>query len=332
MEKQTITIYDVAREAGVSMATVSRVVNGNPNVKPSTRKKVSEVIDRLNYRPNAVARGLASKKTTTVGVIIPNITNQFFALLANGIDDIASMYKYNIILANSDDILDKELKVFNTLLAQQVDGVVIMGSDIEPEFLKEIERSSTPVVFAGTVIESEDAYVVNIDDELASQNATEKLLTHTDRVAMIDKSTHQNKNKYRVSGFKKAYEAKGKELDEELMILTELDFRQADRLVDEIIDLNVKGLVIFDDPIAVAVLNELINRGYKVPEDIEIITGHNTMVSELARPALTSIELPLYDIGAVSMRLLTKIMNDEDDIESRQITLPHKLKERLSTK
>ena len=122
MEKQTITIYDVAREAGVSMATVSRVVNGNPNVKPSTRKKVSEVIERLDYRPNAVARGLASKKTTTVGVIIPNVTNVFFSSLARGIDDIASMYKYNIILANSDENPEKEVQVFNTLLAKQVDG------------------------------------------------------------------------------------------------------------------------------------------------------------------------------------------------------------------
>lgn len=95
----TITIYDVAREAGVSMATVSRVVNGNKNVKENTRKKVLEVIDRLDYRPNAVARGLASKKTTTVGVVIPNIANAYFSILAKGIDDIAAMYKYNIVLA-----------------------------------------------------------------------------------------------------------------------------------------------------------------------------------------------------------------------------------------
>lgn len=332
MEKQTITIYDVAREAGVSMATVSRVVNGNPNVKPSTRKKVSEVIDRLNYRPNAVARGLASKKTTTVGVIIPNITNQFFALLANGIDDIAAMYKYNIILANSDDNPDKEIKVFNTLLAQQVDGIIIMGSDIDEAFQKEIERSTTPVVYAGTVVDSDEAYVVNIDDELASQHATEKLLKNNDRVAMIDKTSHQCKNKHRVAGFKKAYENAGKDFDDSLMLMTELEFREADRIVDEIIDLNVGGLVVFDDSIAVAILNELINRGVKVPEDIEMVTGHNTTLAELARPALASIELPLYDIGAVSMRLLTKIMNNEDDIESRQITLPHKIKERESTK
>src|SRR6478736_10243924 len=89
-----ITIYDVAREASVSMATVSRVVNGNPNVKPATRKKVLEVIERLEYRPNAVARGLASKKTTTVGVIIPDISNNLYAELARGIEDIATMYNY----------------------------------------------------------------------------------------------------------------------------------------------------------------------------------------------------------------------------------------------
>lgn len=331
MEKQTITIYDVAREAGVSMATVSRVVNGNPNVKPSTRKKVSEVIERLNYRPNAVARGLASKKTTTVGVIIPNITDQFFALLANGIDDIALMYKYNIILANSDDVVDKEIKVFNTLLAQQVDGIIIMGSDIEPEFLKEIEKTSTPVVFAGAVIEKDDAYVVNIDDREAAKNATKYLLDSCDRVAMVDKSSHQIKHKYRVAGFNDAYREAGKDIDEDLIFMTELSYREADRIVDELIEAKAQGVIVFDDAIAAAVMNEYERRGYEVPKDIQIMSGHNTMITELTRPTLTSIELPLYDIGAVAMRLLTKIMNEEDDIDERQIILPHKIKEREST-
>src|SRR5699024_9641557 len=94
----SITIYDVAREANVSMATVSRVVNDKPNVKPTTRKKVLRTIEELGYRPNAVARRLASKNTTTVGAIIPDITSTFFSKLARGIEDIASMYNYNIIL------------------------------------------------------------------------------------------------------------------------------------------------------------------------------------------------------------------------------------------
>ena len=137
-----ITIYDVAREANVSMATVSRVVNGNPNVKPTTRKKVLEVIDRLGYRPNAVARGLASKKTTTVGVIMPDISNVVYSELARGIEDIATMYKYNIILSNSDQNTDKEFHLLNTMLGKQVDGLVFMGGNITDEHVARIYKVS----------------------------------------------------------------------------------------------------------------------------------------------------------------------------------------------
>src|SRR3954471_23762274 len=133
------------------MATVSRVVNGNPNVKPATRKKVSEVIDRLGYRPNAVARGLASKKTTTVGVIIPDISNIFYAELARGIEDIATMYKYNIILSNSDQNEEKEMRLIQTMLSKQVDGLIFMGNHINDEHVKEFDRSPVPIVLAGSV-------------------------------------------------------------------------------------------------------------------------------------------------------------------------------------
>ena len=123
----TVTIYDVAREAGVSMATVSRWWMEIRTLKKIHVKKVLEVIERLDYRPNAVARGLASKKTTTVGVVIPNITNSYFSTLAKGIDDIAEMYKYNIVLANSDEDYDKEVSVVNNLFSKQVDGIIFMG-------------------------------------------------------------------------------------------------------------------------------------------------------------------------------------------------------------
>src|SRR5690554_2625824 len=151
MQNQNITIYDVAREANVSMATVSRVVNGNPNVKPATRKKVLEVIERLGYRPNAVARGLASKRTTTVGVIIPDISNILFAELARGIEDIATMYKYNIILSNSDQNPDKELHLLNTMLGKQVDGIVFMSGNVTEKLAQEFEKSPVPVVLAGSI-------------------------------------------------------------------------------------------------------------------------------------------------------------------------------------
>lgn len=115
MQKQEVTIYDVAREAKVSMATVSRVVNGNNNVRKETREKVLAVIDRLHYQPNAVAQGLASKRTTTVGLIVPDLTNMHFAELSKGIDDIATMYKYNILLSSVGNTLLNEDQVIQKL-------------------------------------------------------------------------------------------------------------------------------------------------------------------------------------------------------------------------
>src|SRR5690625_3025811 len=138
----SITIYDVAREANVSMATVSRVVNGNPNVKPTTRKKVLATIERLGYRPNAVARGLASKKTTTVGAIIPDISSIFFSELARGIEDIATMYKYNIILSNSDQKKEKETHLINTMLEKQVDGIIFMYVEISIEIIQQFSYTN----------------------------------------------------------------------------------------------------------------------------------------------------------------------------------------------
>lgn len=180
----TVTIYDVAREAGVSMATVSRVVNGNKNVKENTRKKVLEVIDRLDYRPNAVARGLASKKTTTVGVVIPNITSSYFATLAKGIDDIAEMYKYNIVLANSDEDDDKEVSVVNTLFSKQVDGIIFMGYHLTEKIRSEFSRSRTPVVLAGTVDVEHQLPSVNIDYKQATMDAVERLTKNNKKLLL----------------------------------------------------------------------------------------------------------------------------------------------------
>ena len=232
MEKQTITIYDVAREADVSMATVSRVVNGNPNVKPATRKKVLEVIDRLDYRPNAVARGLASKKTTTVGVIIPDVTNVYFSSLARGIDDVASMYKYNIILANSDANEQKELQVLNTLLAKQVDGIIFMGNKITDELRKQIDKTKTPVVLAGSLDDKEEFESVHINYVDAVEEAVSDLINHgNDKIAFISGPLSEPINsKYRLQGYKNALSKNGIAYDEELVFETDYSYHSGEIL------------------------------------------------------------------------------------------------------
>lgn len=329
MAKQTVTIYDVAREAGVSMATVSRVVNHNPNVKPSTRKKVEDVIKRLKYRPNAVARGLASKKTTTVGVIIPDVTNLYFSSLAKGIDDIASMYNYNIILATSDGDTEKEIRVLHTVLAQQVDGVIFMGNKLKEEVRKEIELTDTPVVLAGTLDENNKLPTIGVDYQAAATTATKFLVDKgQEHIALIGLDMQSRKHTLTTEGYRN--ELAGRE-EVILRVNTDLSKFNPDVMIDELVEKGIEAAVVEDDRIAVYLLNQLFARGINVPNDFEIITLNNSPLVKIARPNLTTISQPLYDIGAVAMRLLTKLMNEEKTDELH-ITLPFKVKEAGSTK
>lgn len=329
---ETITIYDVAREAGVSMATVSRVVNGNKNVKENTRKKVLEVIDRLDYRPNAVARGLASKKTTTVGVVIPNIANSYFATLAKGIDDIASMYKYNIVLASSDENDDHEVAVINSLFAKQVDGIIFMGYHLTEKIRAEFSRTRTPIVLAGTVDLENQLPSVNIDYKASVEDAITQLAKNNEKVAFVSGPLIDDINgKLRLVGYKAGLEKNNMRYNEGLVFEAKYSYKDGFDLAQRVLNSGATAAYVGEDELAVGLLNGLFVAGKSVPEDFEIITSNDSPITSYTRPNLTSISLPLYDLGAVSMRMLTKIMNKEE-LEEKDVILNHGLTLRQSTK
>ncbi|MFB6467641.1 catabolite control protein A [Cytobacillus sp. Hz8] len=329
-----ITIYDVAREANVSMATVSRVVNGNPNVKPATRKKVMEVIERLGYRPNAVARGLASKKTTTVGVIIPDISNPFFAELARGIEDIATMYKYNIILSNSDQNKDKELHLLNNMLSKQVDGIVFMGGNITDEHVAEFEKSPAPIVLAGSIEESKKIPSVNIDYEQAAYDVTNEFINKGEKkIAFVTGPLHEPINlEKKLKGYKRALEDHDIEYREEYVFEGDYTYDSGIEAIEYLISLEERPTAIYvgSDEMALGVVHGAEDKGYHIPQDFEVISSDNTRLSLMVRPQLTTVVQPLYDIGAVAMRLLTKYMNKEK-VENHTVVLPHRIEYRSST-
>ncbi|ANU12689.1 Catabolite control protein A [Planococcus halocryophilus Or1] len=329
----TVTIYDVAREANVSMATVSRVVNANQNVKPATRKKVLKVIEELGYRPNAVARGLASKKTTTVGVIIPDISNSMYAELARGIEDIATMYRYNIILSNSDQNENKELQLLETMLGKQVDGIVFMSDVISAELLKEMERSPTPIVLAGSIDESAAIASVNIDYYGAAYEAVKKLVDngHQKIAFIIGPLTSMINKEYKLKAYKEALADAGIDYDEKLIVECNNSYDEAMEAVQTLAPVEPTAYFVSNDEMSIGVIHAVEEQGKKIPMDVEVISYENSKLARMARPMLTSVAFPLYDIGAVSMRLLTKYMNNEE-IEEKQVILPYRIEERESTK
>lgn len=329
----TVTIYDVAREARVSMATVSRVVNNNPNVKPQTRKKVYEAIERLGYRPNAVARGLASKKTTTVGVVIPDIANANFAEVARGIEDIANMYHYNIILSNADKRKDKEIRVINTLLEKQVDGLLFMGGMVTDEHLQAFNTSNVPIVLCATTDEKGAMPSVDIDHEGAAFDAVSKLIREGHRaIAMISGTLQDPANGYaRFQGYKRALEQAGIPYREDYVRVGNYRYESGIEATDYFLKLAERPTAIFaaTDEMAIGAIHCLQDAGLSVPEDVSVISVDNSRIASMVRPMLTTVAQPMYDIGAVSMRLLTKLMKKES-VDQAKVTLPHELIERRS--
>ena len=331
----TVTIYDVAREANVSMATVSRVVNGNQNVKPATRKKVLEVIERLEYRPNAVARGLASKKTTSVGVIIPDISNNLYAELARGIEDIATMYRYNIILSNSDQNEQKELELLNTMLGKQVDGIVMMSDKVTPTLSKAIKQSPVPIVLAGSIEKDNSTASVNIDYFEAVYEAIQLFIKagHKEIGFVSGPLDYTINGQYKLEAYKKALLDAGISYKEEYIEANEGTYDDALQAWANFDKLSNRPTAIFagSDEIALGLIHGAQDAGVNVPTDVEIMSFENSKLARMVRPQLSSVVLPLYDIGAVSMRLLTKLLNKEE-VDEKHVILPHRLELRQSTK
>lgn len=328
----TVTIYDVAREAKVSMATVSRVVNGNPNVKPATRDRVNEVIKRLNYRPNAVARGLASKKTTTVGVIIPDISNVYYSELAHGLEDIATMYKYQTIISNSDNDAQKEQEIFNNLLSKQVDGIIFLGGTLSKETTNIIKTSSVPVVVSGTHDLDASLPAVNIDYVNASKEITEKFVQDgVKKFAFVGGGYSEKAQVDILEGMKSVLSANNIKLNDASVYIGQEQYLDGEKAYEAIKSQNPEVIMCISDEQAIGIVHAAQDDGKDIPNELQVISFNNTRLVKMVRPKLSSVMQPLYDIGAVGMRLLTKYMNDEQ-IEESKVTLPYSIVYRGTTK
>ena len=326
------TIYDVAGAAKVSLATVSRVMNNPEKVNPETRERVLKVIKELGYRPNAIARGLASRKSTTVGIVMADVSRASAAQLLGGIIDIAKQYDYAIKLfsmAEHEDIKE----TMRAVISEQVDGILFLNDELDADqmdlALNYINDTQTPLVLCnviyGTTIPS-----VGIDYEKATYDITKELIEKGKKKVYLASTVRKYSiNHHKRIGYEKAMREAGLE---PLVFRTSGDVSVNSLHFKEFLNNNkVDALIAVRDSIAVSFINEAFAKGYKVPDDIEVIGLQNTKYAILSRPNLTCVDTPVYDIGAVSMRLLTKLMKHEE-IDNANVLLPHRIIKRGSTK
>lgn len=329
------TIYDVAGAARVSLATVSRAINNPEKVKPETRERVLRVIEELGYKPNAFAKGLASRKSTTVAVLVPDMSRASIAEMMNGIADIARVYKYSIMLYILDNEESTEEEVLKEIIAAQVDGILYLNDEIttkQHEFLKMIQNEhQIPIVLSNTVFhESDEIPSVSIDYEKAGYEITKKLIDEgRENIYMVSTVRKYMVNDLKEKGYLRAMDEA--RLAPQIMRTSGRISVNTEHFNEYFRNHKVDGVIAVRDSIAVSFINVARMNEVRIPEDIGVCGFQNTKYSRLSRPNLTCVDVPIYDIGAVSMRVLTKLMNQET-LEERMIMLEHDVMERGSTK
>jgi LacI family transcriptional regulator len=331
----TASIKDVAKEAGVSIATVSRVLNDVDVVNEETKKKVTEAIKKLDYRPNIVARSLKTQKTRTIGIVVPDISNQFYPEIVRGAEDVANIYNYNVILCNTDLDSEKEVEYLRVLKEKMVDGVIYMSNSMEDQIIATLDNLKLPTVLVETNSKNSDFPSVTIDNEKAAYDATTYLIKKGNKkIAYVGVNPDlANARGLRFLGYKKALEDNGIEYDDELVQFGGLKATDGRDGMEVIINKVKKIDAAFccSDEIAMGVINTLREKGINVPEQVDVIGFENIYASSIYYPKLTTIEEPMYDMGSVGMRMLIKLVNKKE-IEQEHYILDYKLIERDSCK
>lgn len=329
-----ITIYDVAREAGVSLATVSRVINGSSVVKQSTKEKVLKVIEKLDFKPNEVARGLATSKTTTIAIVFPQSLFSNIEDMISGIGDTGRHLDYNINMYTSDDIGDDNTieDITERLVKSRADGVILFNNKYINSTIDNIKKYNIPLVVVGKKISDENIGSIYIDGKQAISSLIERCLEKGKQdIAYILPKQNLLNNEDIIAGIKDTYKKYNIELDENKIIHTASHYETNYPRLCEYFASNKHEIVICgNDKDGVAVINAAYENNIEVPAKMEVIGMLNSSYSSMSRPSLSTLNVPIYDMGALAIRLLTKLLNNEE-IESKEVAVQHQFLKRDST-
>jgi LacI family transcriptional regulator len=304
---ERVTMADVAREAGVSLMTVSRVVNRKGDVSPDTQRRVLEIIERLGYRPSGIARGLATQRTRTLGLVIPDVANAFFASVARGAESQAYSQDYNVFLCNTNEDPQREVDALQSLDEKRVDGVVLCSSRLGEDELQRLLSRHPAVVLVNRLFDGGDVGTVMIDDERGGRLATQHLLQTGHRaIGFLAGPTASYSGRQRAKGYRAALAEAGVSggADWVRHCAPTVDGGQGAARGLLTAQPELTALVCYNDLVAVGALQACAELGRPVPADVALVGYDDIPLAELVAPPLTTCRVPGDELGQRAVQLL----------------------------
>ncbi len=304
-----ITIYDIARHLNISATTVSRGLKNHPAINKNTRKKITEAARELGYRSNTFASSLRSKRTHTLGVMVPRLNSYFMASVLAGMEDAASKAGYNLIISQSLEKAEKEIANAHTMFNKRVDGLLVsLAYDTRDiEHFKPFFNKSIPVVFFDRIYPHVESTSIIIDNFKAAYEVTKHLLDQgCRRVMHLGGNLLRNVYRERLAGYKEALEDKKIPFDEKLIYISQLDEEAGTQAAERILKMNKRPDAVFsaNDTVAVHCMIRLKDAGVKIPGDIAFAGFNNDPVSRIIQPNLTTVNYSGYSVGETAVNSL----------------------------
>jgi LacI family transcriptional regulator len=330
-----VTINDVAKLAGVSKSTVSRVLVNKIPVSRETKERVLKAIKEINYQPNMLAKGLKEGKTFTIGLIIPNITNPFYPAIARGIEDLANEKRYSVVLCDTDENEDKELDYVKGLRNRIVDGLIICPASKSGKCIKELKADNFPVVLLARRIPGVEADTILVQDFNGAYDMTNYLIHRGHRkIAIINGDTEIDNYKQRFEGYKAALADNDIPINNEFILNTDssISMQESYDLINKLLSSGNIPTAVFatSDPKAIGAMKAIADRGYNVPGDISVVGFDNIEMAQFMTPSLTSYDQPTYRMGAMACERLLKLINSKRALKPNLTYIDGKIIERNS--
>ena len=330
MDRKNISMVDIARMSGVSIATVSRVLNKNGRYSAETEKKVMAVVEKYNYAINPNAQGLRTNRTKTIGLIIPDITNEYFSQIVRSVESSVIPLGYNVFVCDSNENIDYELHHISSLQSKGVEGIIYISAR---KSVDEITKEFTvPVVYIDRRPGVEFNYVSS-DNENGGFLATEELIKKGCRriILIHDVNTYSTVNK-RIQGYLRAHKQYGVEIDRERMVPCRVSYFDARETVKKLIDdgTDFDGIFCTTDSMALGALKALKDSEKKVPEEVKLVGFDGITHTMISDPPITTVVQDTDQLGKRSAEVLMDLINNKTD-KIHEYTIPVRLSVRGST-